>query len=772
MITQLFVTAAAILNCRPAFIAVSLWLLAVAPTTTVLRAAESGTPSAAVDGISLQTDAVQFQAGPPGVELLAAKDVIQLARPGEGSVSKESCQTPMGPAQAQTWTWKDSRGYGFTRTVTRFDQWTGFTVKMTFTNQSKEPVRLRKFVLCSQQPDAVRVKGAPADWFLSTVDSRDQATGGFHRSGSLDANARRDFLDTMTLFTERGAKGLLMGPVGPAESDIRYHCEVKNGRTDLQIDSEMNDILVDPGETRRSEELLVLAAPYETAATQLFRWMATTHGARVKRGSVYGWCSWYVKYANINEKGMEGALTALVAKRDRLPMHVFQLDDGWQKCYGDWTADPKKFPNGMKPIADKITAAGMIPGIWMALVVSSSNGAHPDGNLSENLDPTHPATRDFIRKALQARCAEGYRYFKVDFIRPRWKDRYNQKLTRLQLVRDLFKLYRESIGEDSYLCACVGGLNRGAVGYADSLRIGTDSGPRWLPMYTGCCMADLFSAIGSMALADGILFSADPDVTFTVPERYGKQAAGAGKVKQLPNLPNAVRAWHAYMGLLGGVIMTSDSFDKAPWNTDASVRMMEILYPAAPEKGRAFDGQTDPWHRRFGLAASRPWGNFVSAVFYNPLEKVDGVPIKGAPVTSLGQRFHVWSFWDEKYLGTADENYVADGVPACGGVLLRLTELSKEKNAPALIGSNLHISMGAAEIQSIATTADRVQISLSDAGARKGALFFYSPRPLSFAKATGCTVKAVEPVGENVWKVCLEDRQHKQPQSIELKRDR
>ena len=449
---------------------------------------------------------------------------------------------------------------------------------------------------------------------------------------------------------------------------------------------------------------------------------------------------------------------------------VFQIDDGWQKCYGDWTADPKKFPNGMKPIADKVKAAGLIPGIWMTMVTSSSNGAHPDGNPGRNLDPTHPATREFIAKTLHERYAEGYRYFKLDFNNPRWKDRHNQKLTRLQLMRDLFKLYRESIGEDCYLCACVGGLNRGALGYADSLRIGTDSGPRWLPMYSGCCMADLFNAIGSIALADGILFSADPDVTYTVPEKYNKQRIGHGNVEPLPYLPNAVRAWHAYVGLLGGVTMTSDVFNTPPWNNDAAVRMMEILYPAAPERGRAFDGQTDPWHRQFGIVASRPWGNFVSAVLLNPGDEPTAAPVRGVPLGGLGRQFHVWSFWDEKYLGTADENYAAPGVSPWGGALLRFTALPQSENAPVLIGSNLHISMGAAEIKSIDVKADRIAIALTDAGARSGALFFHSRKPLSAGKAAGCVLRAVEPAGKDVWKACIENRRRGDSQSIELVR--
>ena len=64
--------------------------------------------------------------------------------------------------------------------------------------------------------------------------------------GDMATEAHLSFLDTATLFTEHGAKGLVMGAVGPAESDICFHCDMSQGATSLGIDSEMNDIVVTP----------------------------------------------------------------------------------------------------------------------------------------------------------------------------------------------------------------------------------------------------------------------------------------------------------------------------------------------------------------------------------------------------------------------------------------------------------------------------------------------------------------------------------------------
>ena len=48
------------------------------------------------------------------------------------------------------------------------------------------------------------------------------------------------------------------------------------------------------------------------------------------------------------------------------------LTTGWQTSYGDWGIDPKKFPNGFKPVFDYIKSKGMKPGIWISLATADS----------------------------------------------------------------------------------------------------------------------------------------------------------------------------------------------------------------------------------------------------------------------------------------------------------------------------------------------------------------------------------------------------------------
>lgn len=55
---------------------------------------------------------------------------------------------------------------------------------------------------------------------------------------------------------------------------------------------------------------------------------------------------------------------------DQLPLQLFQIDDGYQRAWGDWlTLDAGKFPTkSMRDLVELIRAQGLRPGLWLAPV--------------------------------------------------------------------------------------------------------------------------------------------------------------------------------------------------------------------------------------------------------------------------------------------------------------------------------------------------------------------------------------------------------------------
>jgi alpha-galactosidase len=78
--------------------------------------------------------------------------------------------------------------------------------------------------------------------------------------------------------------------------------------------------------------------------------------------------SWEVTLSDVNEANQE----ALAEQVAAIGVERFVMDDGWfgdrklnHSGVGDWYVDPKKFPNGLKPLIDKVHRLGMDFGIWV-----------------------------------------------------------------------------------------------------------------------------------------------------------------------------------------------------------------------------------------------------------------------------------------------------------------------------------------------------------------------------------------------------------------------
>lgn len=77
-----------------------------------------------------------------------------------------------------------------------------------------------------------------------------------------------------------------------------------------------------------------------------------------------GWTSWYYYYTKISEKVIVENIKAFVD--NKIPISIFQIDDGWQQAVGDWLNINHKFPNGLLPIVDELHKHKMKAGLWLA----------------------------------------------------------------------------------------------------------------------------------------------------------------------------------------------------------------------------------------------------------------------------------------------------------------------------------------------------------------------------------------------------------------------
>ena len=216
-----------------------------------------------------------------------------------------------------------------------------------------------------------------------------------------------------------------------------------------------------------------------------------------------GWSSWYFYFNRLGPDTLRKNLAFLV--ESKLPLSVFQIDDGYQRRVGDWF-DPAPGFERMDRIATEITEAGFTPGIWLSPFIADRKSRlvreHPEyllrseygkaipagynlnwpGKVYYALDITNPRVEEYVRRVVRTLTREwGFGYLKLDFLYAaclRGGAHKNMRLSRAQIMKYALGLIRDETGEKIYLNGCGMPLSAG-IGFFDAMRVGADTAPVW-----------------------------------------------------------------------------------------------------------------------------------------------------------------------------------------------------------------------------------------------------------------------------------------------------
>lgn len=274
----------------------------------------------------------------------------------------------------------------------------------------------------------------------------------------------------------------------------------RSGYTVVTFDMNQNAVLIDKelaGVTFTAEtELLSLAVingEYDAAFDEYFEKMGVACRETKRRT---GYTTWYNYYGNVDEKVVRRDLASIKALD--VPFDCFQIDDGYQAAIGDWLCtDTKKFPSGMKSIADDIHAGGMIAGLWLApfagVKKSKLFGEHPDWFIKDkngkpyktghnwggfySLDIYNDGVRKYLKDVFNTVLNEwGFDLVKLDFLYGACVLPIHNK-SRGEIMCDAMDLLRECCG-DKLILGC-GVPMMPAFGKVDYCRIGSDISLKW-----------------------------------------------------------------------------------------------------------------------------------------------------------------------------------------------------------------------------------------------------------------------------------------------------
>ena len=318
----------------------------------------------------------------------------------------------------------------------------------------------------------------------------------------------------------------------------------RTGYTIFYFDVNKNSFTIEKdveGLTVKEDCVLLDAVSFRGAYDDVFdSYFGAMNLRKPKTDGLSGYTSWYNYFQKIDEKIILRDLNGL--DRAKNETSIFQIDDGYETFVGDWLVpDKKKFPNGMKPIADAIHKKGYLAGIWVAPFsaqrVSAVAKEHPDWLLKDEngrpifgvvawggayvLDMYNPEVREYIKKFFDVILHDwGFDMVKLDFLYSEAMAPRNGK-TRGQIMCEALDFLRECVGEDKLFLGC--GVPLGpSFGVVDACRISCDVDLKYKGKFYNALkvnpeLPSAQNAINNSILRrrlNGRVFCNDPDVFF------------------------------------------------------------------------------------------------------------------------------------------------------------------------------------------------------------------------------------------------------------------
>lgn len=462
---------------------------------------------------------------------------------------------------------------------------------------------------------------------------------------------------------------------------------------------------------------------------------ANKMGARRRQSIVTGWCSWYQFFSEVHEKDILQTVEYLKDRKQKNEIQVVQLDDGFEKDFGDWLMVNEKFPKGLSWLVKQIKRAGFTPGLWMAPFAVSPDSTlfeqHPDwivrGEDGEplqtwsgfdwdrqlyGLDCTHPEVQAWLKNTFETVVQKwGFEYLKLDFLccGALRGIRFDTNITSVQAYRKGIKLIREIVG-DRYLLGC-GAPLLPSVGLIDGMRIGCDIAPFW-----DSDEKDKFKVwpAASNAIRNTI-------GRYWMHNRFWQNDPDCLIMRETENQLTEVevQTWATLVGLSGGQIILSDAISDLG---EKQLRLINSVLPPYGEAAIPLNLFFPELSRVLLLKIEKSYEMWYVVGLFNWQSEETKTSIELNNLIGAGE-WHIYDFWNKKYLGAVREKLTLE-LQSHGCRLLALRSVVQR---PQLVGSTFHFTQGGVEIVDQIWDSSKLKLNLHNSTEKQGELVFAWP---------------------------------------------
>ncbi|MGD8864109.1 MAG: alpha-galactosidase, partial [Anaerolineales bacterium] len=506
--------------------------------------------------------------------------------------------------------------------------------------------------------------------------------------------------------------GLLLGFLSQEIAFGRLEVELSQSGSLCALWQNFESVRLPPGGTFISDWACIHA--FDLDATHAFdhylELVASVGDVGRIRESISGWCSWYYYGQDISNEDMRQEFDWITDHRDRLPLDLFQIDDGYQTNIGDWEQHDERFPEPLAYFSSDIRAASLTPGLWMAPLIASGDSKlmaqHPEwllrdgrgkpvsagfgwGRFFHALDGSHPGFIYEMKTWVGRAVSDwGFDYLKLDFLYAGALpgQRYDDTKTGAMVLRDVLEVIRFAAGDHTFLVGCGCPVGTG-LGLVDSMRISPDVSEHWRGRYKGIPLLvsrdpgfpSAWNAIRNTyyrAHQHRLWWLNDPDCLIL---RSGNSSLSEDEMQSLVTM----------IALGGGVILDSDRL--CALSDDRKAILARLIPPInrrpiqptffQPEKPailvQHFEGAVGKW----SLVAIF---NFEETPKKTTLQR-DLLGIQTGGIISG------FDFWDQRILHFDGMSWDIGSIPAHG---VKLLALRAQNGGPLWIGDTIHISQG------------------------------------------------------------------------------
>ncbi|HLH74985.1 MAG TPA: alpha-galactosidase [Chloroflexota bacterium] len=426
---------------------------------------------------------------------------------------------------------------------------------------------------------------------------------------------------------------------------------------------------------------------------------------------------------------------------------VVTLPSEWAQKPGDWWADPERFPHGERVVAEVIRRQELCPGVVFApLLVDQTSSLfqnHPtwlvraptgdpvvvsDGStFGEDLfvlDPSQPAVREWLATLGQRLVSERFGVLQLD-----------------KLAVSVVSGWH-AVGSISPLAAfsqTLGLLSKDL----DSCTLVAAAAP----LLASLEPADVLVA-GAQPLS-----RADPSPLLRAFLGMTGRTLGAGPLlldAESQSLDEA-RAAATVACFAGGAMTLVGDLSALSAERNAIVR---VCLPPFPGAVLPRDLGTPGAPRVFATPVHTDWDEWLIVLAVNPSTApiclIQSLAELGLPPGG----YHAFEFWTQSYLGVLGKRLIVEQIPPGGCAVVGLKEL---KDQPQLVGTSLHVSLGATTIKSASykPAARCLEMAVGSAGDREGTLTVTLPRGWSAGSIRGTggdfAVRMVEERLAQIW---------------------